>query len=97
MENERGASRHNIDAQIKVRRRMEPAATSSISDLSISGFRVRSHMKLTVGIDLSVNLPGLEPKWATIVWVRGFEAGCRFHEPLHPSVVENIIRRAESD
>lgn len=90
----RGAVRYSIDAQIKLRRRMETAASSSITDLSLSGFRVRTHMKLSVGSDLSVSLPGLEPRWATVTWVRDFEAGCSFHEPLHVAVLNNLISSA---
>ena len=93
-ENGRGACRYGIEAQIKLRRRMESAATSAISDLSLTGFRVRTHMKLAVGSDLSISLPGIEPRWATVVWVREFEAGCSFHEPLHVAVLDNLISSA---
>ena len=86
--------RHEVTAQVKLRRRMEPSAAASISDLSLTGFRIRTHMKLTAGIDISVTLPPLEARWATVVWVQGFEAGCSFHEPLHQAVLDDLVRRA---
>jgi len=92
-EDGRGAIRYSIDATIRLRRRMEPSASSAISDLSLTGFRVRTHLKLGAGSDISITLPGLEPRWAKVAWVRGFEAGCTFHEPLHRAVLDNLIRR----
>ncbi|WP_176599361.1 MULTISPECIES: PilZ domain-containing protein [Sphingobium] len=90
----REAIRHAITAQVKMRRRMEHSVASSVSDLSLSGFRLRTHMKLAAGCDIALTLPGLEARWAKIVWVRGFEAGCRFHEPLHPAILDDLIRRS---
>jgi hypothetical protein len=93
-EDGRQAIRHGITAQVKLRRRMEPASSSTVSDLSLTGFRIRTHMKLTSGSDISLILPGLEARWARVVWVQGFEAGCSFHEPLHQAVLSDLIRRA---
>lgn len=92
----RQSDRKELHAQIKVRRRMEPASTSTVSDLSLTGFRVRTHMKLSVGAELSVTLPGLAPRWAEVVWVRGFEAGCRFKEPLHQAVFDSLVDHSRS-
>ena len=90
----RQAIRHGITAQVKLRRRMEPSVTSVVSDLSLTGFRIRTHMKLSAASDISITLPGLESRWARVVWVRGFEAGCSFHEPLHQAILDDIVRRA---
>ena len=93
----RRAFRHGIAAQVKLRRRMETASSSTVSDLSLTGFRIRTHMKLTSGSDISLILPGLEARWAKVVSVRGFEAGCSFHEPLHQAVLGNLIRKIAAE
>lgn len=60
----REAVRHAITAQVKMRRRMEHSVASSVSDLSLSGFRLRAHMKLAAGCEIALTLPGLEARWA---------------------------------
>lgn len=59
-EDGRWAVRHGITAQVKLRRIMEPSGTSSVADLSLTGFRIRTHMKLSSGSEISLTLPGLE-------------------------------------
>ncbi|WP_443019156.1 PilZ domain-containing protein [Sphingobium sp. EP60837] len=75
---------------------MEPSSSSTVSDLSLTGFRIRTHMKFTSGSDISLTLPGLGARWAKVAWVPGFEAGCSFDEPLHQAVLDDVLRRANA-
>lgn len=92
--NGRGAERINVLIGVKVRRSGESWFSSRIADLSVSGFRLDSFLKLTVGSDLWIMLPGFEGRRATVLWTRGHEAGCAFEAPLHPAIFDHIARRA---
>ena len=62
-------------------------------DLSIHGFRACTHLELAQGTDVWLRLPGLEPYQATVVWSKGQYIGCAFERPLHPAVLEMIVRK----
>lgn len=65
-----------------------------ILDLSTHGFRVETHLHLSVGDGVWVRLPGLESKSAKVVWQRQAQHGCAFNEPLHTAVLTMIAKRA---
>ncbi len=71
------------------------AVSVQILDLSTHGFRIESLLDLTVGMDVWLRLPGLEPCHAKVAWVEHYVAGCAFERPLHPAVLEMIIGRAK--
>lgn len=91
----RMAERRHVVISVKVRRPGESWFKSRIADLSITGFRLQSFMKLQVGGDLWVMLPGFEGRRAQVLWTRGPEAGCAFERPLHPAIFEHIVRSTE--
>ncbi|HAF42108.1 MAG TPA: PilZ domain-containing protein [Sphingobium sp.] len=93
----RGADRRHVQIGVKVRRPGETWFTSRIADLSLSGFRLQSFMKLSVGSDLWVMLPGFEGRRARILWTRGHEAGCTFERPLHPAILDHIVRLGQAE
>jgi hypothetical protein len=88
----RMAERRAVLVDVKVRRPGESWFKSRIADLSITGFRVQSFMKLTVGHDVWIMLPGFEGRRATVLWTRGHEAGCAFERPLHPAILDHIVK-----
>ncbi len=88
----RMAERANVLIPVRVRRPGESWFKSRIADLSTTGFRLQSFMKLNVGGDVWVMLPGFEGRRAQVLWTRGHEAGCAFERPLHPAIFEHIIR-----
>lgn len=71
------------------------AVSVQILDLSTHGFRIESALDLTVGVDVWLRLPGLEPCHARVAWVDGYIAGCAFERPLHPAVLDMIVSRAK--
>ena len=86
------AERCHVQIGVKVRRPGETWFTSKITDVSVSGFRLQSFMKLTVGGDLWVMLPGFEGRRARVLWTRGPESGCAFEHPLHAAILDHIVR-----
>ena len=86
------AERRNLHVSVKVRRPGETWFRSRIADLSVTGFRLQSFMKLTGGDSLWIMLPGFEGRRAHVLWTRGHEAGCHFERPLHPAILDHIVR-----
>ena len=90
--NGRLADRRHVHVPIKVRRPGETWFRSHITDLSVTGFRLQSFMKLCSGDILWIMLPGFEGRRAHVLWTRGHEAGCNFDRPLHPAILDHIIK-----
>ncbi|QGP79253.1 PilZ domain-containing protein [Sphingobium sp. CAP-1] len=88
----RAAERRHVQIAVKVRRPGETWFVSRITDVSVTGFRLQSFMKLTVGSDIWVMLPGFEGRRARITWTRAHESGCAFERPLHPAILDHVIR-----
>jgi hypothetical protein len=64
-----------------------------IMDLSTDGFRASTHLQLEKGSDVWLRLPGLEPYQAKVMWAKGSFIGCAFERPLHPAVLDMIVRK----
>ena len=64
-----------------------------IMDLSTDGFRASTHLQLEKGSDVWLRLPGLEPYQAKVMWAKGNFIGCAFERPLHPAVLDMIVRK----
>jgi hypothetical protein len=90
--NGRSNDRHNVLIGVRLRRPGETWFTSRISDLSVGGFRLQSFVKLVPGMDLWIMLPGFEGRKAAVLWARDHEAGCEFERPLHPAILDHILR-----
>jgi hypothetical protein len=46
--------------------------------------------------DIWLRLPGLESLHARVVWQRGHLVGGEFVRPLHPAVLDMIVRNAST-
>jgi hypothetical protein len=90
----RTAERVEVSFGAALRQRGASGVSVQVADLSVSGFRVASHLELQPGTDVWLRLPGLEPCHARAVWSRGHHIGCEFVRPLHPAVLEMIVRKA---
>ena len=95
-ESERLAARHNVLIAVKLRRPGESWFSSRVSDLSLSGFRLQSFVKLSPGMDVWIMLPGFEGRKAKVLWSRQHEAGCAFEQPLHPAIFDHILRTSRN-
>ncbi len=77
-----------------LRQRGGTGVTIQIVDLSIDGFRATTHLQLVKGNDVWLRLPGLEPYQAKVMWAKGSFIGCAFDRPLHPAVLEMIVKKS---
>ncbi len=90
----RTAERIEVSFGAALRQRGASGVTVQIADLSTNGFRVATHLQLEPGTDVWLRLPGLEPCHARAVWCREHHVGCEFVRPLHPAVLQMVVRNA---
>jgi hypothetical protein len=90
----RNAERLPIALDAGLRQRGTTGVSVQIRDLSTHGFRIETHLELHPGADVWLRLPGLEASHATVAWVRNYVAGCKFERPLHPAVLDMIVKKA---
>jgi hypothetical protein len=90
----RRAARSEVVLGAGLRQRGAHAITVQILDLSITGFRAATHLELMPGSDVWLKLPGLESLHSRVVWMRGHLMGCEFVRPLHPAVLDMVVRKA---
>lgn len=94
---ERGEARRtqrNSTSLINVKLRLagETWFTSRIADLSSTGFRLVSFVRLEPGTALWVMFPGFEGRRARVIWSKDYQAGCVFERPMHHAVLDYIVR-----
>ena len=92
----RVSERVSIEVAAGLRQRGASGVSVQVMDLSTHGFRAMTHLQLAEGSDVWLRLPGLEPCHATVAWSKGNYIGCRFERPLHPAVLEMIVRKTKS-
>jgi hypothetical protein len=90
----RRAPRNEVALGAGLRQRGAHAVTVQIMDLSTDGFRAATHLNLFVGTDVWLKLPGLESLHARVVWTARHVLGCQFVRPLHPAVLDMVVRAA---
>lgn len=77
---------------VKLRLPGESWFTSRVTDLSSSGFRLLSYVRLEPGATIWVMFPGFEGRRATVIWNKDYESGCAFERPMHAAVLDHIVR-----
>jgi hypothetical protein len=88
----RRAARKEVVFGAGLRQRGAHAVTVQIVDLSTDGFRAATHLELFPGSDVWLKLPGIESLHGRVVWMRGHMLGCQFVRPLHPAVLDMVVR-----
>ncbi len=91
---DRKSSRIPVQSVGAIRKPGGSSVKVQILDLSTHGFRVETHLHLSIGASVWVRLPGLESKPAKVVWQRQAQHGCAFDEPLHTAVLAMIVQQA---
>jgi hypothetical protein len=71
-------------------------AKVTVFDLSTTGFRIETFAGVRTTGKVWLTLPRIEALQATVVWVRGDFAGCKFDRPLHPAVLQMLASRTAS-
>lgn len=89
----RKSERVPIELGAGLRQRGGSGVSIQIVDLSVSGFRASTHLDLEPGTDVWLRLPGLEAYQAKVAWTKGQYVGCAFERPLHPAVLDMIVRK----
>lgn len=80
-----------VDAQI---RSGSTRTMVRVLNISVSGVRIQAARSLREGDIFWLKLPVIEAREIRVAWVNQFVVGCEFLQPLHPSVLENIVRSA---
>jgi hypothetical protein len=91
----RRATRTEVVLGAGLRQRGAHAVTIQVMDLSTHGFRAATHLSLMTGSDVWLKMPGLESMHARVAWMNGHVMGCEFVRPLHPAVLDMIVRGAQ--
>ena len=91
--NGRQAERENVEIGAGLRQRGASSVSAQILDLSTHGFRASTHLDLQLGADVWLKLPGLEAMHAKVAWSNSHFVGCSFERPLHPAVLQMVVRR----
>ena len=89
----RKAERKSVDLGAGLRQRGASSVSVSIMDLSTHGFRASTHLDLPAGADVWLKLSGLEAMHSKVAWTDGHLIGCEFVQPLHPAVLDMVVRR----
>lgn len=92
-QSERSAERVSVEIGAGLRQRGASGVSIQILDLSTDGFKAATHLELSIGTDVWVKLPGLEGWHSRVAWINGHLMGCKFVRPLHPAVVEMLVKK----
>lgn len=90
---DRKSQRVALEIGAGLRQRGGTGVAIQILDLSVDGFRASTHLQMEKGSDVWLRLPGLEPYHAKVMWSKGNFIGCAFERPLHPAVLDMIVRK----
>ena len=66
--------------------------TIMMKDMTPFGARIEGLADIRMGDEITLLLPGLQPKNATVVWAEGTSAGVEFDYPLHEEVFKALVR-----
>jgi hypothetical protein len=62
-----------------------------VSDLSTCGFRIQFEERVKPGTVVMLEIGGLSPLDAYVIWQEGDQVGCKFLNELHPALVEAAL------
>jgi len=66
--------------------------TIMLKDMTPFGARIEGLPDLRMGDEVTLLLPGLQPKHSTVAWADGSSAGVEFDHPLHGEVFKDLVR-----
>lgn len=68
-------------------------ALCKVIDVSIHGAKLQTYTALTRDSVIWLTLPEVGQVAADVMWADDFAAGCQFHAPLEPAVLEKLLAR----
>ena len=89
---QRGAARSAIGLDAELDRLHRTLCR--VSDISVSGARLRTYSALKVGSVIWLTLPLVGRVSATVKWADEYNSGCQFAEPLEPAMIEALLVEA---
>lgn len=89
----RTAPREIVEAEIFVRQSDSQLFRATLSDLSVSGFKMTSYTYLDHKKPVYIRLPGIQTLRAAIKWHDHQDYGCAFANDLHPAVLEHLVSK----
>jgi PilZ domain len=94
----RKAERRIVNLAAALREEGAKTAKIVVVDIAVGGFKAETEAPHSEGDEVWLKLAGLEPRRSRVVWARdgerGWEIGCEFEWPLHPSELEIIVAPA---
>lgn len=90
--NRRREERHGVVLPGVVCQTYSCKLPAEIRDISTVGCRVALPHDLTVGKAIQVKIASLEALFGMVRWSDGQEAGVEFNQPLHPYVLDYLLR-----
>lgn len=88
---QREERRHRVDGAWVAASGEEIGFTAALLDISSFGCRLGEVPALETGGRIWLRLPGAAPIQATVIWLRGDEAGCRFVEPIGQPLMRSLL------
>lgn len=88
----RASDRFVTKMSVGVRRMGATRIPADVTDLSTSGCRIQAEERLPKDSMIWIKLGALAPITARVVWTDRLMAGCAFTEPLHPSVLQQLLQ-----
>lgn len=91
---QREERRHRVDGAFVSAAGEEVGFQATLRDISSFGCRLGDVPSLDTGGYIWLRLPGADPIEATVVWVRGGDAGCRFVIPISQTLMRSLLPNA---
>tara|TARA_R110000772_G_scaffold147233_4_gene257698 strand:- start:1192 stop:1545 length:354 start_codon:yes stop_codon:yes gene_type:complete len=92
----RKADREAIETEIFIFQSGKKLCRATLSDISISGFKMTSKRSLDPEQPVFIRLPGIQSLSATIRWEGFKDYGCQFTRVLTPKLFDSLVSKLRS-
>lgn len=90
---DREAPRISVSADVQLRSPGKVNQTVHLRDLAADGCSIEAVNLVRLGEVFWIKFPGLDALECSVCWETEFAAGLKFVRPLHPGVMEILIKR----
>ena len=87
----RQAPRHSVSICAMLHHVGPAPRPVTVSDLSSCGFRFELDRRVRPGTVVALQMEGLAPLDAYVIWQRGDQVGCKFLTELHPALLDAAL------
>ena len=78
----RKSDRKSVDTSVRLHPNSWSSVDARLIDCSTTGFRARSEARIQKRDEIALDVPGIGPTKAFVIWVAGQEFGARFEMPI---------------